>query len=62
MPSAFRCRPNAGVEVHCHFKVDTGMGRIGFSVRSDFEAAIAAMERCAALPKLHFSGISSILP
>ena len=35
---------NAGVEVHCHFKVDTGMGRIGFSVRSDFEAAIAAME------------------
>ena len=48
---------NAGVEVHCHFKVDTGMGRIGFSVRSDFEAAIAAMERCAALPKLHFSGI-----
>ena len=39
---------NAGVEVHCHFKVDTGMGRIGFSVRSDFEAAIAAMERCAA--------------
>ena len=33
------------------------MGRIGFSVRSDFEAAIAAMERCAALPKLHFSGI-----
>ena len=48
---------SAGVEVHCHFKVDTGMGRIGFSVRSDFEAAIAAMERCAALPKLHFSGI-----
>lgn len=48
---------NAGVEVHCHFKVDTGMGRIGFSVRSDFEAAIAAMERCATLPKLHFSGI-----
>ena len=48
---------NAGVEVHCHFKVDTGMGRIGFSVRSDFEAAIAAMERCAALPKLRFSGI-----
>ena len=39
---------NAGVEVHCHFKVDTGMGRIGFSVRSDFEAAIDAMERCAA--------------
>ena len=35
---------NAGVEVHCHFKVDTGMGRIGFSVRSDFEAAIADME------------------
>lgn len=55
---AFRCRPKrAGVEVYCHFKVDTGMGRIGFSVRSDFEAAIAAMERCAALPKLHFSGI-----
>jgi Alanine racemase len=48
---------NAGVEVHCHFKVDTGMGRIGYQLRSDFKAAIAAMERCAALTKLHFSGI-----
>ena len=47
----------AGKKAYIHIKVDTGMGRIGFSVRSDFEAAIAAMERCAALPKLHFSGI-----
>ncbi|MGN0651638.1 MAG: alanine racemase [Gemmiger sp.] len=47
----------AGVTVHCHFKVDTGMGRIGFCVRTDFEDAVCAMERCAALPGLQFTGI-----
>lgn len=46
-----------GAEVHCHFKVDTGMGRIGFCARTDFSAAVAAMERCTALPGLRFTGI-----
>ena len=40
----------AGCRVECHLKADTGMGRIGFAVRTDFEAAIRAMEQCYALP------------
>lgn len=47
----------AGVTVKIHLKVDTGMGRIGFAVRSGFEEALRAMEACFALPGLRVTGI-----
>ena len=47
----------AGVTVNCHLKVDTGMGRIGFAVRSGFEEALAEMEACYALPGLRITGV-----
>ena len=47
----------AGCRVECHLKADTGMGRIGFAVRTDFEAAIRAMEQCYALPGLKVTGL-----
>ena len=47
----------AGVSVSCHLKVDTGMGRIGFAVRSGFEEALAAMAACYALPGLSVTGV-----
>ena len=46
-----------GVTVDCHLKVDTGMGRIGFAVRSGFEEALAEMEACYALPGLRITGV-----
>ena len=33
----------AGVKVKVHLKADTGMGRIGFALRTDFDAALAEM-------------------
>ena len=51
----------AGCRVECHLKADTGMGRIGFAVRTDFEAAIRAMEQCYALPGLKVTGLFSTL-
>jgi len=47
----------AGVTVKVHLKVDTGMGRIGFGVRADFEAALAQLKACFALPGLRVCGI-----
>ena len=36
----------AGCTVACHLQADTGMGRIGFALRSGFDAAAAEMEAC----------------
>lgn len=47
----------AGVSVACHLKVDTGMGRLGFAVRGDFDAALAELRACYALPGLSITGV-----
>ena len=47
----------AGCTVACHLKADTGMGRIGFALRTDFEAAIREMETCFSLPGIRITGI-----
>ena len=46
-----------GCTVACHLKADTGMGRIGFALRSDFEASIREMEACFSLPGIRIAGI-----
>ena len=47
----------AGCTVCCHLKADTGMGRIGFSLRSDFDDAVQEMEACYALPGIRITGV-----
>ena len=47
----------AGVRAKVHLKIDTGMGRIGFAVRSGFEETIRALEALYALPGLDICGI-----
>lgn len=47
----------AEVKVNVHLKVDTGMGRIGFSARAGLGTALPAMESCYALPGLKVCGI-----
>ncbi len=48
---------SAGGRVSVHLKADTGMGRIGFALRSDFEGAVAEMCAAAALPGLELTGL-----
>lgn len=47
----------AGVTVEVHLKADTGMGRIGFALRTDFDAAVAEMLAVCALPGLAVTGL-----
>ncbi len=47
----------AGVTVKIHLKIDTGMGRIGFAVRSGFADAVAELEALYALPGLQVCGV-----
>ena len=47
----------AGCTVACHLKADTGMGRIGFALRSGFDAAAAEMEACYSLPGIRVAGV-----
>lgn len=47
----------AGRVVDCHLKADTGMGRLGFTARADFAAALEEMEAALALPGLRFTGL-----
>ena len=47
----------AGGKVKIHLKADTGMGRIGFALRTDFDAAIADMLAVCALPGLEMTGL-----
>lgn len=47
----------AGITLQVHLKIDTGMGRLGFCVRDDFDAAIAEMETVSRLPGLQIDGL-----
>lgn len=47
----------AGVTVECHLKADTGMGRIGFGMREDFEEAVRGLLACRDLPGLSVTGL-----
>ena len=47
----------AGGRVKVHLAVDTGMGRIGFALRTDFDAAIRDMLTACALPGLEMTGL-----
>lgn len=47
----------AGVKVKVHLKIDTGMGRIGFAVRSGFDETIHELEALYTLPGLDICGV-----
>lgn len=46
----------SGVTVEGHLKIDTGMGRIGFGAREDFETAAEGLSACRKLEGLQVSG------
>ena len=47
----------AGGRIPVHLKADTGMGRIGFALRTDFEGAVAEMLAVWDLPGLEVKGL-----
>ena len=47
----------AGGTVDIHLKADTGMGRIGFALRTNFDRAIAEMLEVCTLPGLRMTGL-----
>ena len=47
----------AGGRVQIHLKADTGMGRIGFALRTDFEKAVREMAHACQLPGLAMTGL-----
>lgn len=47
----------AGIKVCVHLKVDTGMGRLGFNAKDDFEAALAELREACYLPGLRPIGL-----
>ena len=47
----------AGVQAKVHLKIDTGMGRIGFAVRSGFDETIHELEALYTLPGLDICGV-----
>ena len=47
----------AGGKVKVHLKADTGMGRIGFALRTDFDAALTGMLDACRLPGLDVTGL-----
>ena len=49
-----------GGKVKVHLKADTGMGRIGFALRTDFDAALAEMLDACRLPGLDVTGLFQI--
>ena len=52
-----RVAQTSGVTVDVHLKADTGMGRIGFDLRTDFSAAVQQMLDVYALPGLRVTGM-----
>ncbi len=48
---------SAGGRVEIHLKADTGMGRIGFALRSGFDQAVREMAEAASLPGLALTGL-----
>ncbi len=56
---AIALNANTLYPIDCHIKLDTGMGRLGFDVAGDKEAAFAQIKELLNLHNLKFSGVFS---